>query len=125
MADKFNIKITVETSYLPEQSAPEEDQFVFVYYITMENLGQEALKLLNRHWIITDGNQKVLEVDGAGVVGQQPRISPGERYEYSSGTLIETPIGTMEGSYEMISDEGESYEAIIPRFHLKAPLMVH
>jgi len=125
MSEKYNIKISVDTTYLPEQSEPMQDQYVFVYEITIHNKGTEALKLVNRHWIITDGNQKVIEVDGAGVVGQTPRIDSGQKYHYSSGTLIETPLGMMEGRYEMVSDDGVTFEAEIPRFQLKAHLLVH
>ncbi|HFB66045.1 MAG TPA: Co2+/Mg2+ efflux protein ApaG [Aeromonadales bacterium] len=122
---KFEIAIAVETQYLPEQSEPAQEKFVFVYEISIHNRGQEALQLISRHWVITDGNQQVLEVDGAGVIGQQPRIEPGETYRYSSGTLLETPVGMMEGTYDMVSDDGESFIAQIPCFHLTAPGMIH
>lgn len=122
---KFDIEIVVETQYLPEQSEPDLEKFVFIYKISIHNSGEEALQLISRHWVITDGNQRVLEVDGAGVIGQQPRIEPGETYHYSSGTLLETPLGMMEGTYDMVSDTGESFIAQIPCFHLTAPGMIH
>ncbi len=122
---KFEIDIAVETQYLPEQSEPDQEKFVFVYQIAIHNKGQEALQLMRRHWLITDGNQQLMEVDGAGVIGQQPRIEPGETYCYSSGILLETPIGSMQGTYDLISDNGESFVANIPDFSLTAPGMVH
>ncbi len=122
---KFNIEITVKAHYLPEQSDPDLEKYVFIYKVSIRNTGQQALQLMARHWVITDGNQQVLEVEGAGVIGQQPRLEAGDTYEYSSGTLLETPVGMMQGRYDMLSDEGESFVAEIPRFHLKATRLIH
>lgn len=121
----LDIEIEVKTRYLEEQSQPELEKYVFIYEIKIFNCGREPLQLLSRHWIITDGNQQVLEVEGSGVVGQQPRIEPGEMYQYTSGTVLETPVGSMSGSYNMITDEGDSYVAQIPEFGLVAPGMLH
>ncbi len=121
----LDIEIEVKTRYLDAQSEPEQEKYVFIYEIKIFNCGREPLQLLSRHWIITDGNQQVLEVEGSGVVGQQPRIEPGEMYQYTSGTVLETPVGSMSGSYNMITDEGDSYVAQIPEFGLVAPGMLH
>ncbi len=119
------IEITVETAYLPEQSEPEDERYVFAYTITIRNTGAVAARLLNRHWIITDANGKVQEVEGEGVVGEQPHIRPGEAHRYSSGAVIETPVGTMEGSYGMVADDGQRFRADIPRFRLAVPGVLH
>jgi len=122
---QFDIEIEVETHYCQKESSPEENRYVFTYQISIHNCGLETLKLLNRHWVITDGNQQVLEVSGEGVVGEQPIIHPGETYEYNSGVVIETPLGSMYGSYEMQSNLGEFYQADIPVFSLMAPGLIH
>ncbi len=119
------IEISVETAYLPEQSEPEDERYVFAYTITIRNTGGVAARLLNRHWIITDANGKVQEVEGEGVVGEQPHIRPGEAHRYSSGAVIETPVGTMEGSYGMLTDDGQPFRADIPRFRLAVPGVLH
>jgi ApaG protein len=122
---ELDIEIEVRTQYLAGESAPEIDKYVFIYEIKIFNCGNQPLQLLSRHWIITDGNQQVLEVEGSGVVGQQPRIEVGEFYEYTSGTVLETPIGTMHGKYDMVTDDGNSYVADIPEFSLIAPGQLH
>jgi ApaG protein len=119
------IEVEVETSYLPDQSDPEVPRFVFAYTITIRNTGPVAATLLTRHWVITDGNGKVREVAGQGVVGEQPWIAPGRAHRYSSGAVIETPVGTMEGSYEMLDDNGVSFPADIPAFRLAVPGVLH
>ena len=119
------IKVTVETEYLLSQSQPEQDRFAFAYHITIQNLGPGAAQLLSRHWIIVDGNQERQEVRGDGVVGQQPLIPAGESYRYSSGVILDTPIGTMQGSYQLIDDKGEAFEAPIEPFLLSTPNSVH
>jgi ApaG protein len=96
------IHIDVETDYLADQSAPESGRYAFSYTITIRNDGPEPARLINRHWIITDANGKVQEVRGEGVVGEQPHLKPGEGFRYTSGTLLETPVGSMEGEYEMV-----------------------
>ena len=101
MNSKNPIDIDVVTAFIPEQSEIENDRFVFVYTITIHNSGSEAAKLLNRHWLITDANGKTQEVRGEGVVGEQPYLKPGESYQYTSGTVLDTPVGSMQGEYEM------------------------
>lgn len=119
------ILVGVETAYLPEQSAPEADRYAFAYTITIQNEGASAAKLLNRHWLITDANGKIQEVRGEGVVGEQPYLRPGERFQYTSGTLLDTPVGSMEGEYEMVDDAGARFLAPIPAFSLSAPRVLH
>jgi ApaG protein len=115
------IRVDVETSYLEEQSDPRERKYVFSYTITLRNEGRVAAKLLTRHWIITDANGKVQEVRGDGVVGEQPHLKPGQGFRYSSGAMIETPVGAMQGSYQMVSDDGERFDAPIAPFRLAMP----
>lgn len=107
--------------YLPDQSSPQESRYVFAYHIRITNLGDEAAQLINRHWIITDANSQIREVKGEGVIGEQPRLEPGYGFEYTSGVMLDTPVGTMEGSYEMVADDGESFTAAIPVFLLSVP----
>jgi ApaG protein len=127
MPDKHphDIRVLVKTSYIDEQSEPEANRFVFAYTITIQNAGSVAAKLLSRHWIITDANGKVEEVVGDGVVGHQPYIKPGEGFQYTSGAIIETPLGTMQGSYTMISDDGTRFDAPIPVFRLARAHLLH
>jgi ApaG protein len=122
--DRF-IKVKVRTNYIESQSSPGDHRYVFAYTITIQNDGQISAKLLTRHWIITDGNGKVQEVRGEGVVGEQPELSPGESYEYTSGTMIETSVGTMGGSYQMIDERGNLFDAQIPEFVLSVPRTLH
>ena len=119
-----SIRIEVETSYLDEQSDPKEGRYVFSYTITIRNEGSAAARLLTRHWVITDANGKVQEVRGNGVVGEQPHLQPGQGFRYSSGAVLETPVGAMQGSYEMITDEGLRFDAPIPAFRLAMPGIV-
>jgi len=120
-----DIHIDVQTHYIEEQSRPEQDYFVFAYTITIMNNGDEAAKLLNRHWVITDSNQKIQEVRGEGVVGEQPHLKPGEQFVYTSGTMLETSVGTMRGSYEMQTDDGSIFDAPIDEFVLSTPRVLH
>jgi ApaG protein len=120
-ATQHKIRVDVETSYVAEQSDPKERRFVFAYTITLRNEGQVPAKLLTRHWIITDANGKVQEVRGDGVVGEQPHLKPGQGFRYSSGTMIETPVGAMQGSYQMVADDGERFDAPILPFRLAMP----
>ncbi len=115
------IRIEVQTAYLPDQSEPAEGRYLFSYTISIHNDGALPAKLLTRHWLITDANGKVQEVRGDGVVGEQPKIAPGKLHRYSSGAVLETPVGTMEGSYGMVSDDGDQFEAVIPCFRLAVP----
>lgn len=125
MSDSSAIKIDVATRYLPDQSAPAENRFVFAYTITISNRGGDAVRLLSRHWRITDANNRVQEVRGEGVVGEQPLIAAGESYTYTSGSMLETPVGTMEGSYQMIGTDGLRFDAPIPVFSLAQPGALH
>ncbi len=127
MADflQNNIKVDVETQYIEEQSNPEQNYFVFAYTITIQNQGQQTAQLLTRHWVITDSNHKVHEVRGDGVVGEQPVLKPGEKFVYTSGTMLETSVGTMKGSYQMESDDGAMFDAIIQEFVLSIPRALH
>ena len=119
------IVVAVATSYVEEQSDPREKRFVFAYTITIRNEGEMPAKLLTRHWIITDANGKVQEVRGDGVVGEQPHLKPGQGFRYSSGAVLETPVGAMQGSYQMVADDGERFDAPIAPFSLAMPGVVH
>jgi ApaG protein len=122
---RHKINIEVETDYLDEQSEPREQRYVFAYTITIRNEGEVPAKLLTRHWIITDANGRVQEVRGDGVVGEQPYLKPGQGFRYSSGAVLETPVGTMQGSYQMVADDGAKFDAPIPAFRLAIPGMLH
>jgi ApaG protein len=115
------IVVDVETAYVAEQSDPHDRRYVFAYTITIRNEGGRPAKLLTRHWFITDANGKVQEVRGDGVVGEQPHLKPGQGFRYSSGAVLETPVGTMHGSYQMIADGGERFDAPIAPFRLAIP----
>jgi ApaG protein len=115
------IRVDVETAFLEEQSEPKEHRYVFAYTITIRNEGQVAAKLLTRHWVITDANGKVQEVRGDGVVGEQPYLKPGQGFRYSSGAVIETPVGSMQGSYQLVADDGMHFDAPISPFRLAMP----
>ena len=123
--DKHNIRVDVATRYIPEQSDPESDRYVFSYAITITNVGSIAAQLISRHWLITDAEGKVQEVRGLGVVGNQPLLQPGEKFEYASGTAMETPVGTMRGTYQMVSEDGTQFDAEIPEFVLSMPRTLH
>ena len=120
-----NITIAIKTQYVPEYSDPEINRYTFAYTITITNNGTTAARLLRRHWIITDANNKVMEVHGDGVVGEQPYLQPGESYQYTSGASLETPIGCMQGNYDMIAESGTEFEAPIPLFSLSMPKVLH
>lgn len=117
----YQIRVEVQTSYLDEQSDPKERRYVFSYTITIRNEGPVAARLLTRHWVITDANGKVQEVRGDGVVGEQPYLKPGQGFRYSSGAVLETPVGAMQGSYEMVTDDGTHFDAPIAVFRLAMP----
>ena len=119
----FDIEIT--TRFLDDQSRPGEDRYVFAYTINIRNTGDVPARLLDRHWIITDANGRVEEVRGDGVVGEQPLLRPGEHFEYTSGAVLETSVGTMQGSYGMLADDGTRFEAPIPAFTLAVPRTLH
>ena len=122
---QHNITIEVETSYIEGQSEPDNERYVFSYTITIRNEGEIPAQLLSRHWIITDANGNTQEVKGEGVVGEQPNLKPGEGFQYTSGTMIETPVGSMEGSYQMVADDGEEFNAVIAPFTLSIPRTLH
>jgi ApaG protein len=125
MNDRHQIQVDVETAYLEEQSEPAEHRFVFAYTITLRNAGQVPAKLLTRHWIITDANGRIQEVRGEGVVGEQPHLQPGQGFRYSSGAVLETPVGSMHGSYQMLADDGQHFDAPIAAFRLAKPGLLH
>ena len=120
-----NIQVDVETRYIEDQSDPEQNSYVFAYTITIQNKGSQGAKLLTRHWVITDSNQKVQEVRGDGVVGEQPELKPGEQFVYTSGTMLETSVGTMKGSYQMQAEDGSYFDAPIDEFVLSTPRVLH
>jgi ApaG protein len=122
---KREITVTTRTSYIPEQSDPESGRYVFAYTITLKNTGNVTAQLISRHWIITDANNQVQEVRGLGVVGEQPLLKPDENFEYTSGTSIATPVGTMRGSYQMVAEDGLQFDAPIPEFTLSMPRVLH
>ena len=127
MADngKYSIAVAVKTAYLADQSDPSRQQYVFAYTITIANTGEVAAQLMSRHWIITDSNNQVQEVRGAGVIGEQPLLRPNESFQYTSGTAIATPVGTMRGSYQMVAEDGARFDAPIPEFTLSMPRVLH
>jgi ApaG protein len=121
----YTIDVHVQTRFVPDQSVPSENRYVFAYTITLHNTGRMPARLLTRHWVITDANGKVEEVRGEGVVGEQPWMRPGDDFEYTSGAVLETAVGTMQGSYEMVADDGTRFEAPIPAFTLSIPRTLH
>ena len=125
MNENNNITIEVATDYIDAQSQPDLGRYVFSYTITIENHGAEAARLMSRHWVITDANGKIQEVSGDGVVGKQPRLSPGQKFRYSSGAVLETPVGSMQGRYHMEADCGTNFVAPIPAFTLAVPGILH
>lgn len=122
---KQTISVSVQVTYLVSESAPEQERFAFAYTITIANHGPIPSQLLNRHWLITDGAGDIQEVQGPGVIGQQPWLTEGEQFTYTSGAVIKTPVGTMEGSYEFRTDAGELFEVPIEIFSLRVEGMVH
>jgi len=123
--DKYRINIAARVNYLAEQSDEADGRFVFAYTIQLTNAGQVAVQLISRHWVITDANQHVQEVRGKGVVGEQPTLKPGQSFEYSSGTVLATQVGTMAGSYRMLAEDGNEFDAQIPQFVLSVPRVLH
>ncbi len=119
------IQIDVETLYVESESDPQKNRFVFAYTITIRNVGDTPARLMTRHWVIRDANGKVQEVQGDGVVGEQPHLKPGEGFQYTSGTMLETSMGTMGGSYQMVTDDGSVFKAPIEDFLLSAPRTLH
>ena len=122
---KYHISVNVNTTYLADQSDPASERYVFAYTVTIANTGTVAAQLISRHWIITDAENVTQEVKGLGVVGEQPLLRPGESFEYTSGTAMATPVGTMKGSYQMVAEDGSQFEADVPEFILSVPRVLH
>jgi ApaG protein len=122
---KYDIQVSARTAFIPDQSDLENGRYVFAYTITITNAGNVPAQLVSRHWIITDANNQVQEVRGLGVVGEQPLLRPNESFQYTSGTAIATPVGTMRGSYQMIAEDGRQFDAPIPEFTLSMPRVLH
>jgi len=123
--ERDSIEIKTACRFIPEQSDVEAERYVFAYHITIRNTGSVSAQLMSRHWIITDAEGAVQEVKGAGVVGQQPVLQPGEQFEYTSGCTIASPVGTMKGSYQMVAEDGTSFDAPIAEFTLAMPRTLH
>ncbi len=125
MIDSPRVCIQVQSVYVESQSIPEEERYVFAYTITIRNLGRFNVQLLGRYWLITNSNGSQTEVQGEGVVGEQPLIPPGGEFQYTSGAILETPLGTMEGHYEMVDHQGQPFQTAIPVFRLAIPTLIH
>jgi ApaG protein len=122
---KYDITVSTRTTFIPDQSDAVNGRYVFAYTITITNSGEVPAQLVSRHWIITDADAQVQEVRGAGVVGEQPYLLPRESFEYTSGTAIATPVGTMRGSYQMVAEDGTKFDVPIPEFTLSMPRVLH
>jgi len=122
---KYEISVAARSSYLADQSDENAERYVFAYTIRITNTGSVTAQLVSRHWLITDANSQVQEVRGLGVIGEQPVLKPGESFEYSSGSSLPTPVGTMRGTYQMVGDDGTRVEAAIPEFTLSVPRVLH
>ena len=122
---KYLIQVEAVPEFIPDQSDPDNDRYVFAYTITIRNIGSVPSQLISRHWIITDANNGVQEVRGLGVIGHQPLLKPGESFQYTSGCSLATPVGTMKGSYHMTAEDGTQFEAVIPEFTLAVPRVLH
>ena len=125
MSEKNKVLVEAKPYYIEAQSSPEQNLFVFAYTITITNVGSVPARLLTRHWLITDANGKIQEVNGEGVVGEHPHLHPGDSFRYTSAAMIETPVGVMQGKYQMVSDTGENFSAAIPKFTLSIPRTLH
>ena len=121
----YKVEVSVRTEYLENQSLPSEGKYFFSYTVTIKNVGKIPAKLISRHWVITDANERIEEVRGLGVVGEQPRLKTNESFEYTSGTIINTPVGTMYGTYQMVADNGYEFDAEIPMFSLNIPKVIN
>ena len=121
----YKVEVSVRTEYLENQSLPSEGKYFFSYTVTIKNVGKIPAKLISRHWVITDANERMEEVRGLGVVGEQPRLKTNESFEYTSGTIINTPVGTMYGTYQMVADNGYEFDAEIPIFSLNIPKVLN
>jgi len=121
----YTIEVQVQARFVADQSEPQANRYVFAYTVQLRNAGRVPARLLTRHWMITDANGRVEEVRGDGVIGEQPWMRPGDRFEYTSGAVLETPVGTMGGSYQMLADDGTCFDAPIPTFTLSIPRTLH
>ena len=121
----YKVEVSVRTEYLENQSLPSEGKYFFSYTVTIKNVGKIPAKLISRHWVITDANERIEEVRGLGVVGEQPRLKTNESFEYTSGTIINTPVGTMYGTYQLVADNGYEFDAEIPMFSLNIPKVLN
>jgi len=122
---KYQVAVSATPQFIPDQSDPATERYVFAYTITIENVGTVPAQLISRHWIITDGNSRIQEVRGLGVIGQQPLLNPGETFEYTSGCQLDTPVGTMRGTFQMTAEDGTQFDAIIAEFTLSIPRVLH
>ncbi|MDH2068003.1 Co2+/Mg2+ efflux protein ApaG [Pantoea sp. GD03673] len=125
MSETARVSVHVQSQYVASQSSPDEDRYVFAYTITIRNLGRSSVQLLGRYWLITNGNGRETEVQGEGVVGEQPHIAPGNEFQYTSGAVIETPMGTMQGHYVMVDEQGDTFHVEIPVFRLAIQTHIH
>ncbi|MEQ6278635.1 Co2+/Mg2+ efflux protein ApaG [Kluyvera sp. 142053] len=125
MIDSPRVCVQVQSVYIETHSMPEEERYVFAYTVTIRNLGRTAVQLLGRYWVITNGHGRETEVQGEGVVGVQPHIEPGGEYQYTSGAVLETPLGTMQGHYDMVDVDGVPFAIDIPVFRLFVPTLIH
>ncbi|WHQ74960.1 Co2+/Mg2+ efflux protein ApaG [Pantoea sp. Lij88] len=125
MSETARVSVHVQSQYVASQSSPDDDRYVFAYTITIRNLGRSAVQLLGRYWLITNGNGRETEVQGEGVVGEQPLITPGNEFQYTSGAVIETPMGTMQGHYVMVDEQGDTFNVEIPVFRLAIQTHIH
>lgn len=124
-SERYNIQVSVESRYIEHESDPEQGRYVFAYTVTIVNGGTVPARLLTRHWLISDSDGRVQEVRGDGVIGEQPHLQPGEGFRYTSGTILDTPLGVMQGSYQMLADDGEQFDAPIAPFRLADPRLLH
>jgi ApaG protein len=122
---KYRIEVQPVAQFIPDQSDPDQDRYLFAYTITVTNTGEVAAQLVSRHWIITDAHEEIQEVRGLGVVGKQPLLKPGESFQYTSGSSLTTPVGTMKGTYQMVAEDGTHFDAEIPEFTLAMPRVLH
>ena len=125
MSEAARVSVHVQSQYVASQSSPDDDRYVFAYTITIRNLGRSSVQLLGRYWLITNGNGRETEVQGEGVVGEQPLIAPGNEFQYTSGAVIETPMGTMQGHYVMVDEQGDTFHVEIPVFRLAIQTHIH
>ncbi|ADD75849.1 ApaG protein [Pantoea sp. PA1] len=125
MSEPARVSLHVQSLYVASQSSPEDERYVFAYTVTIRNVGRSSVQLLRRYWLITNGNGRETEVQGEGVIGEQPHIAPGNEYQYTSGAVLETPMGTMQGHYVMVDEQGDEFHVEIPVFRLAIQTHIH